>query len=52
MSTSEYYDMFIERQDKGNYHMFVFDILNSKKNAQGNKNKCHNTNEGINVQNI
>lgn len=31
MSTYEYYDMFIERQDKGNYHMFVFDIKDSKK---------------------
>lgn len=31
MSTSEYIDMFTERQDKGIYHMFVFDIVNSKK---------------------
>ena len=31
MSTSEYHDMFIERQNKGNYHMFVFDISGSKK---------------------
>lgn len=31
MSTFEYYDMFRERQDKGKYHMFVFDIVNSKK---------------------
>jgi len=31
MSTSEYYDMFIERQNKGKYHMFVFDIKGSKK---------------------
>lgn len=31
MSTSEYYDMFIERQNKGIYHMFVFDISGSKK---------------------
>lgn len=31
MSTYEYTDMFIERQDKGKYHMFVFDIINSKK---------------------
>lgn len=30
MSTYEYTDMFIERQDKGNYHMFVFDIVGSK----------------------
>lgn len=31
MSTYEYTDMFIERQDKGKYHMFVFDIVSSKK---------------------
>lgn len=31
MSTYEYTDMFIESQDKGNYHMFVFDIVDSKK---------------------
>lgn len=31
MSTYEYTDMFIERQDKGEYHMFVFDIVGSKK---------------------
>lgn len=31
MSTYEYYDMFINKQNKGNYHMFVFDIIDSKK---------------------
>lgn len=31
MSSYEYYDMFRERQDKGKYHMFVFDIVNSQK---------------------
>lgn len=31
MSSYEYYDMFKERQDKGKYHMFVFDIVDSKK---------------------
>lgn len=39
MSTYEYTDMFIERQDKGKYHMFVFDIIGSKKldlNIRGN----------------
>ena len=33
MSTYEYSDMFIESQDKGKYHMFVFDIVGSKKMA-------------------
>ena len=31
MSSFEYTDMFIESQDKGKYHMFVFDIVGSKK---------------------
>ena len=31
MSTYEYTDMFIKRQDKGKYHMFAFDIVGSKK---------------------
>lgn len=31
MSTYEYTDMFIESQNKGKYHMFVFDIIGSKK---------------------
>lgn len=31
MSTLEYIDMFTERQNKGNYHMFSFDIICSQK---------------------
>ena len=40
MSTSEYYDMFIERQNKGNYHMFVFDIIDSKKMNSKERNNA------------
>ena len=31
MSTSEYYDLFLTSQQNGKYHIFVFDIKNSKK---------------------
>ena len=34
MSTSEYYDLFLTSQQNGKYHIFVFDIKNSKKNEQ------------------
>lgn len=37
MSSFEYIDMFIERQSKGNYHMFVFDIVDSKKMQPKNR---------------
>ena len=31
MATSEYHDLFLKCQDTGIYHMFCFDIVNSKK---------------------
>ena len=31
MSTIEYYDLFLKTEKNGIYHMFVFDIVNSKK---------------------
>ena len=41
MSTSEYHDLFLKCQDTGLYHVFTFDMVNSKnmsieyrKNAQ------------------
>ena len=37
MSTHEYNDLYLKCQDNGIYHMFVFDIINSKKMSSKNR---------------
>lgn len=38
MSTSEYHDLYLKCQDTGKYHMFVFDIVGSKKMSSTYRN--------------
>ena len=40
MSTFEYNDLYLKCQDTGIYHMYVFDIKDSKKMSPSYRKRC------------
>ena len=44
MSANEYHDLYLKCQSTGKYHMFLFDMVGSKKNANRKTSTCTNSN--------